>query len=55
MTENNKENGFNFELWLSLLNILFNNSSKSDNDLEKEVAYLHGKLDTLEKIVIDNK
>ena len=49
--ENEKEKDFNCDLWLKLLT-MFLTSPKPDSALEKEVAYLHGRLDTLEKIVM---
>jgi len=42
------------DMWLSLMTGLF--TTQSDNTrlamLEKEVAYLHGKIDVLEKVVL---
>ena len=45
------------DLFLPLLTamLIFNGQpqqSSSNIDLEKEVAYLHGKVDTLEKIIV---
>lgn len=42
------------DMWLSLMTGLF--TTQSDNTrlamLEKEVAYLHGKIDVLEKVIL---
>lgn len=52
MKEEPKSN--NMDMWLSLMTGLF--TTQSDNTrlsaLEKEVAYLHGKIDVLEKVIL---
>ena len=52
MKEEQKSN--NMDMWLSLMTGLF--TTQSDNTrlamLEKEIAYLHGKIDVLEKVVL---
>lgn len=52
MKEEQKSN--NMDMWLSLMTGLF--TTQSDNTrlamLEKEVAYLRGKIDVLEKVIL---
>jgi len=45
------------DIWLPLfLSILAMTGSQPSNTmLEKEVSYLHGKVDTLEKIILERK
>lgn len=57
LTEEEMKNGFNggpvnTNLLLPLLMAVFSNNN-TNVPLEKEVAYLRGKIDTLEKIIID--
>ena len=49
-----QENKGNFDMFLPLLTALFaSNTNQSEHvALEKEVSYLHGKVDTLEKIIL---
>lgn len=60
LTEEEMKNSFNggtvnTNLLLPLLMAVFsnNNTNNTNVSLEKEVAYLHGKIDTLEKIIMD--
>ena len=39
------------DMWLPLFMAMLTMGNQPDNRLEKEIAYLHGKVDTLEKIV----
>ena len=51
-----KEQNFDPGLWITLFTTLFTTSSNSSNILlEKEVAYLHGKLDVLEKVILNEE
>lgn len=41
-------------LWMSLITAIFTTSNSPTNStLDKEVAYLHGKLDVLEKLILE--
>jgi len=52
--ENGEERKFKNDLWLPLFLSMFATSGNQapNIQLEKEVAYLSGKVDTLEKIII---
>ena len=51
-----KEQNFDPGLWITLFTTMFATSNNSSNILlEKELAYLHGKLDVLEKVILDGK
>lgn len=52
--EKSNENDAWLATMLTLLSTsLLNNPIPKDTTLEKEVAYLHGKIDVLEKIVLE--
>lgn len=51
-----KEQNFDPGLWVTLFTTMFTTSNNSSNILlEKEVAYLHGKLDVLEKVMLNEE
>ena len=51
-----KEQNFDPGLWFTLVTTIFATSNNSSNILlEKEVAYLHGKLDVLEKVILNEE
>lgn len=51
-----KEQNFDPSLWITLLTTMLTTSNNSSNILlEKEVAYLHGKLDVLEKVILNEE
>lgn len=59
LTEEEMKNSFNggpvnTNLLLPLLMAVFSNNN-TNVPLEREVAYLHGKVDALEKIIMDKK
>lgn len=56
--EDEKKNGVDPSLWLMLLNTIFSTSSNNVSNtpslnVEKEVSYLHGKVDILEKLLVE--
>lgn len=55
--ENGEERKSSNDLWIPLfLSMLAMSGSQTPNiQLEKEVAYLSGKVDTLEKIILEKK
>ena len=55
--ENGEERKQNNDSWLPIFLTLFSmlNSQIPNIALEKEVAYLHGKIDAIEKIVAEGK
>lgn len=55
--ENGEERKQNNDSWLPIFLTLFSmfNSQTPNIALEKEVAYLHGKVDTLEKIITERE
>ena len=51
-----KEQNFDPSLWITLFTTMFTTSNNSSNIvLEKQVAYLTGKLDVLEKVILNGK
>lgn len=56
-SSSNNEDKSKDDLWWTLFPLLFAfaNQPQSNTTLEKEVAYLRGRLDVLEKIVMDSK
>ena len=49
-----KEQNFDPSMWITLFTTLMSTSNNSSNILlEKEVAYLHGKIDVLEKLILN--
>ena len=51
-----KEQNFDPSLWITLFTTMLTTSNNSSNILlEKELAYLHGKIDVLEKVILDGK
>lgn len=51
-----KEENFDPSLWITLFTTILTTSNNSSNILlEKEVAYLHGKLDVLEKVILNEE
>lgn len=51
-----KEQNFDPSLWITLFTTMLTTSNNSSNILlEKEVAYLHGKLDVLEKVILNEE
>ena len=51
-----KEQNFDPGLWLTLVTTMFVTNNNSSNILlEKEVAYLQGKLDVLEKVILNEE
>lgn len=51
-----KEENFDPSLWITLFTTMLTTSNNSSNILlEKEVAYLHGKLDVLEKVILNEE
>lgn len=51
-----KEENFDPSLWITLFTAMFTTSNNSSNIvLEKQVAYLTGKLDVLEKVILNEE
>lgn len=51
-----KEQNFDPGLWVTLFTTMFTINNNSSNILlEKEIAYLRGKLDVLEKVILNGK
>lgn len=51
-----EEENFDPSLWITLFTTMLTTSNNSSNILlEKEVAYLHGKLDVLEKVILNEE
>ncbi len=51
-----KEENFDPSLWITLFTTMFTTSNNSSNIvLEKQVAYLTGKLDVLEKVILNEE
>lgn len=51
-----KEENFDPSLWVTLFTTMFTTSNNSSNIvLEKQVAYLQGKLDVLEKVILNEE
>lgn len=51
-----KEQDFDPSLWITLFTTMFTTSNNSSNIiLEKQVAYLQGKLDALEKVILNEE
>lgn len=51
-----KEQNFDPGLWVTLFTTLMGTNNNSSNIvLEKQVAYLTGKLDVLEKVILNGK
>ena len=51
-----KEQNFDPGLWITLFTTMFTTSNNSSNIvLEKQVAYLTGKLDVLEKVILNEE
>ena len=51
-----KEENFDPSSWITLFTTMLATSNNSSNILlEREVAYLHGKLDVLEKVILNEK
>lgn len=51
-----KEQNFDPGLWVTLFTTLMSTGNNSSNIvLEKQVAYLTGKLDVLEKVILNGK
>lgn len=51
-----KEENFDPSLWITLFTTMLTTNNNSSNILlEKEVAYLHGKLDVLEKVILNEE
>lgn len=49
-----KEQNFDPSTWITLFTTLMSTGNNSSNILlEKEVAYLHGKIDVLEKLILN--
>ena len=51
-----KEENFDPSLWITLFTTMFTTNNNSSNIvLEKQVAYLTGKLDVLEKVILNEE
>jgi len=51
-----KEENFDPSLWITLFTTLMTTNNNSSNIvLEKQVAYLQGKLDVLEKVILNEE